>query len=183
ETKKKILELLGTDGLDATIGFSRQLESLMRVGIDGLWLTGFAFLEGGKAVVIEGRTHAHSPGLVARYSRALVDQEGFEGARFEVFQVAERSQVEEGGKALSGPGADLPPGAAGILRFEMKTDRKLVISRRGDKDPIKVALREMERSREAMAKPMETTQQGLREEGSSSEGGADEGKKKSGEGS
>lgn len=78
--KQILLAYLDDEAFGNRTGFSSHLEGLARQIRRELWLTGFAFDQGGRHVQLQGRTTA--PVHVPRYLQRLSDEQAFSGQDF-----------------------------------------------------------------------------------------------------
>jgi hypothetical protein len=78
---RNVVQLVNSDTIGYTGGYSEQLRALARQDVDGLWLTGFTLSANAEEVQIRGRTV--DPELVPAYLHRLTAENAMQGMRFD----------------------------------------------------------------------------------------------------
>lgn len=85
EEKRMVLQYVRHTDLGETQGFSRHMQSLARIELEGIWLTRVRLSAGGAGTVLEG--NALQPELVATYLQFLASETPFAEQRFRRFEI------------------------------------------------------------------------------------------------
>jgi hypothetical protein len=83
---RDIVQLVNSDTIGYTGGYSEQLRALARQDVDGLWLTGFTLSANAEEVQIRGRTV--DPELVPAYLHRLTAENAMQGMRFDSLTIS-----------------------------------------------------------------------------------------------
>jgi hypothetical protein len=83
---RDVVQLVNSDTIGYTGGYSQQLRALARQDVDGLWLTGFTLSANAEEVQIRGRTV--DPELVPAYLHRLTAESAMQGMRFDALAIS-----------------------------------------------------------------------------------------------
>jgi hypothetical protein len=83
---RDVVQLVNSDTIGYTGGYSEQLRALARQDVDGLWLTGFTLSANAEEIQIRGRTV--DPELVPAYLHRLTAENAMQGMRFDSLAIS-----------------------------------------------------------------------------------------------
>lgn len=107
--KHEVMAILERGGLGDREGFSRYLQGFARQAIDGVWITGFDLVAGGRSLEIRGRMRQEA--LLPVYVARLNQEPAFQGRRFAALDMRRVDPAKPGtapGTAVAGDGGAKP---------------------------------------------------------------------------
>ncbi|MGD8483792.1 MAG: PilN domain-containing protein [Thioalkalispiraceae bacterium] len=93
DTRQQALNILSAKSFGNTQGFAEYFSGLARQKIDGLWLTGLSFAEGGRQLGLQGS--ALKPELVPRFLQRLSGESVFTGTRFHSLVMSREKEKDQ----------------------------------------------------------------------------------------